>query len=276
MRVRVPSGALASAKRDLKKRATVRGNKGIKGKKETMSKKTEEKERRIDENPTNAIEKAQNFIYENGKLISYVSIGIIVLVVVLFVAINAARKKSETEKIKAMTAIDRILPYYASQDFKTALLGDSSKTIRGEAVIGLIDICEEYGGSEPAKVAALYAGNCYLSLDKPKEAEEYFELASESESKTVLEGAYAGLGAVAEANGDAEKAIDYYEKAAALAPVKTGKQKYNFYAALLEEKAGDKEKAAELYKKIYRSNRFSEYANYAKLGLARLGIEIDL
>lgn len=230
---------------------------------------------KVDVESSNKIERAQQFIFKNGKVISYISLGVIVVVALIFVINNIIKKNADESMQKAIVALDRIMPYYDAPDYKKALFGDSSKTVRGQRIIGLLEIIEEYSGTLQEKIAALYAGNSYLALNKAKEAAEYFEIALDSPSKIVLEGANAGLGASKEILGDFEEAAEYYVKSADLAISDLTKARYNYYAAKSYEKSGDKESAEKLYRDIIARNKYSEFSNYSKAGLSRLGMKID-
>lgn len=223
----------------------------------------------------NLIVRAQQFIYENSKVISYSLIGLIVLVTLGFFLKSYLENKSAEDREKAMVALTRILPYYDAPDYRRALFGDSVAQVRGERVIGLLEIVEKYEGTDQGKLAALYAGSSYLALSKAEEAIEYFEIASESESKVVLAGAYAGLGASYELLKEFDKSAKYYSQAAELAVSDATKNRYSFYAARAYEQKGEKQAAAKIYKEIIAKDKFSEFSNYAKVGLVRLGIKID-
>ncbi|ROL62047.1 tetratricopeptide repeat protein [Bacteroidetes/Chlorobi group bacterium ChocPot_Mid] len=223
----------------------------------------------------NLIVRAQQFIYENSKVISYSLLGLIVLVTLGFFLKGYLDDKSAEDREKAMVALTRILPYYDAPDYKKALFGDSSAQVRGERVIGLMEIVEKYEGTDQGKLAALYAGSSYLALSKAEEAIEYFEIATGSDSKVVLTGAYAGLGASYELLKKFDKSADYYSQAAELAVSDGTKTRYNYYAARAYEQKGEKETAAKIYKEIIAKDKLSEFSNYAKVGLVRLGIKID-
>lgn len=223
----------------------------------------------------NKVIKVQHFIYKNKKMISIVSVSVLLLIAIAIVGINWWSTTSDEKLQKASVALDRIIPYYEAPDYRKALFGDSSRTIRGEQVIGLIEIVEEYGGTNQGKVAALYAGNSYLTLGKAEEAIEYFEIATDSPSKAVLVGAYAGMGASNEILGNYEEAISNYGEAVKYAISDIAIARYNYYAGLNYERLGKKTEAENLYNEIAAKNKFNEFGNLAKAGLARLGMKID-
>ncbi len=216
----------------------------------------------------------QQFVEDNQKYIN-IGAGAIILIVILIFVIRYFVSKSEEEKeIKASTAISRILPYIENAQYEIALRGDKTRKVRGEEVIGLIDIVKKYKGVAPSYVAALYAGNCYLQLEKFREAIEYFKIALDSKSNIVLEGASAGLGVAYESLGNYNEAIKYYEMATTYALPIGVKDRYLYFQALCLEKIGDKKKAEKLYRTIIGDNQ-SEFVNAAKSGLIRLGTIIE-
>ncbi|MEN3027359.1 MAG: tetratricopeptide repeat protein, partial [Chlorobiota bacterium] len=89
---------------------------------------------------------------------------------------------------EAATLLSRVYTYYDNGDYERALYGDTTKLIRGESVYGLEEIVRRYGGTEPGKIAALYAGSAYLLRGEAKKAEPYFELAAKAEAPLVLVG----------------------------------------------------------------------------------------
>ncbi len=216
----------------------------------------------------------QQFVEENQKYIN-IGAGAVILIVVLIFVIRYFVSKSEQEKeIKTSTAISRILPYIENAQYEIALRGDKTRKVRGEEVIGLIDIVKKYKGVAPSYVAALYAGNCYLQLEKYRDAIEYFKIALDSKSNIVLEGASAGLGVAYESLGNYNEAIKYYEMASTYALPIGVKDRYLYFQALCLEKIGDKKKAEKLYRTIIGNNQ-SEFVNAAKSGLVRLGTIIE-
>lgn len=229
----------------------------------------------IEPETDNKILKAQHFIYKNNKMISIVSIVAIVIVVALFFGKSWLDKTSEEKAQKAAAALDRIMPYYDAPDYKKALFGDSARTVRGEKIIGLLDIIEEYDGTKQAEIAALYAGNSYLALSKADEAIEFFEIATDSPSKVVLSGAYAGLGSCYEILNNFEEAIINFDNASKYAVTDITIARYNYYSALNYEKLGKKTDAINKYQEIIGKNKFNEFGNLAKAGLVRLGMKID-
>lgn len=216
----------------------------------------------------------QQFVEQNRKAINIGAVGVIVLVVLVFVVRYFVSKSEEEMEDKASVAISRVLPYLEVADYQKALYGDKTKKVRGENVVGLIEIVNNYKGTPQGKAAALYAGNCLLQINKYTEALEYFKIALDSKSNIVLEGASAGLAVTYESIKNYSEAAKYYELASTYALPTSVKNRYMYFAALCFEKIVDKAKAEKLYRQIIGDNQ-SEFVGLSKAGLVRLGIIIE-
>ncbi len=228
--------------------------------------------------PVHLTDKINLFVHENSKLVSWVSIGLVLLVVVVFFASNYIKDSAVKNQEKAATALSRIIPLYNAKDAQSidaALNGSKSLVIRGEAVIGLVEIVKKYESTPQGKLAALYAANLFNLEKKYSEAEKYFTIAIEADSKLVIEGAYAGLGSVEEAKGNYEKAISNYKKAVENYTNYGSKNRYEYFMALCSEKLNKKDDAIKIYKGIIAENRSSEFIGRSKAGLVRLGTIIE-
>lgn len=230
------------------------------------------------EAPVHLTDKINLFVHENRKLVSWVSIGLVLIVVVVYFASDYINKSAKENQEKASTALSRVLPLFNAKDaqsIKLALYGDKSFQIRGEAVIGLVDIVKKYESTPQGKLAALYAANLFNLDKKYSEAEKYFNIALDADSKLVIEGAYAGLGAVEEAKGNYDKAITNYTKAVDNYTNYASKNRYEYYIGLCSEKLNKKDEAIKIYKAIISENKSFEFVGRAKAGLIRLGTIIE-
>ena len=230
------------------------------------------------EAPVHLTDKINLFVHENRKLVSWVSIGLVLIVVVVYFASDYINKSAKENQEKASTALSRVLPLFNAKDaqsIKLALYGDKSFQIRGEAVIGLVDIVKKYESTPQGKLAALYAANLFNLDKKYSEAEKYFTIALDADSKLVIEGAYAGLGAVEEAKGNYDKAITNYTKAVDNYTNYASKNRYEYYIGLCSEKLNKKDEAIKIYKAIISENKSFEFVGRAKAGLIRLGTIIE-
>jgi tetratricopeptide (TPR) repeat protein len=221
--------------------------------------------------PIKGIERVQQWALRHRRLLLGIGVGVLVLVGGLFYWHLAQQKRAE----EAALWLSRVYTYYDNGDYERALFGDTTKTIRGEPVRGLLAIVEDYAGTPSGKVAAFYAGSAYLLLGQIAKAEPYFKLAATSEAPLIQVGAYAGLAACREEEGKLAEAAQLYERAALVGTPIGMAERYRFFAAYCYELAGNAQKAAQLYRQILTENEFSDFANEAKAGLARLGIVVE-
>ena len=222
----------------------------------------------------NIITKAQEIIDKKGKIILVVSVLVIIVTAVLFYYRSVSKEADAENREKASTALSRVMPLLHQEQYQRALEGDPNLRIRGQEIIGLIDIIKRYEGTDQALLAAFYAGKAYMDLNDNESAEKYFKMALDSESEVVKEGAYSGLGKMHELKGEYDLAAELYEKAAEIAESEIAKEKFYFYSANCYEKAGNKEKAGQLYKQILSIEK-PQFEGMAKSALLRLGMKID-
>lgn len=228
--------------------------------------------------PVHLTDKINLFVHENAKMVSWVSIGLVLVVIVAFFASSYIKDSTAKNQEKAATALSRLIGAYNAKDAQSmniALYGSKTEKIRGEAVIGLVEIVKKYEGTPQGKLAALYAANLFYLQKKNSEAEKYFNIATEADSKLVIEGAYAGLGAVEEAKGNYDKAISNYKKAVDNYTNYSSKNRYEYFMALCSEKLNKKDDAIKIYKGIIAEGQTSEFIGRAKAGLIRLGTIIE-
>ncbi len=209
---------------------------------------------------------------KNNRNMVFAGVGALVIIVLGVVFYRNVQKGKEQE---AALALSRISPYVEASDYMKALNGDPARKVRGNDVMGLLAIIDQYGSTNAGKTAALEAGIAEVALNKFDEAEKHFDQASGSESSVVRANAIAGMAACLEHKSNLAEAAKTYEKAAAAADKINNKDKYQYYAGLCYEKAGDKESAIKMFKTVILEFEFSEFSSEAKAGLTRLGTAID-
>jgi len=199
----------------------------------------------------------------------------IIIVIVLAAVGYYYYSASQTEKAtqEAAMALSKILPEYDAGNYAVAL--DGGKTAIGIDAVGLVDIANKYSGTNEGKLAALYAGNAYISSNRYSEARNYFDKAADSKAKVVQSGAYAGLALCDEEDGKLENAGDNYKKAAENLDEDVLKSKYLYFAALNYEQAGKKDNAKNIYQSVVELSENSEFGNKSKVRLSMLGTKID-
>lgn len=200
------------------------------------------------------------------------------VVVVIGVAIGAYwwYTNDRTERnIEASTELSRIRTTFDLGEYSKALTGDSVPPVGSDKVKGLLQISEEFSGTDAGALAALMSGNALLNLGRFAEAQVQFERAQSSDAQIVEIGALQGLGSCKEAAKDFQGAATIYEQAGTQGAKSGLEDRCYYHAALCYEKSGNKEKAIELYTLVVKKFEMSEVAASARGGLARLGMAID-
>jgi tetratricopeptide (TPR) repeat protein len=132
-----------------------------------MVKLKKEKEETTAAVPTvdSALTRTEKFIEENQKILTYVVLGILIVVggYMGFRRFLLAPKETEAQK-----AIYQAEIYFAQDSFRLALDGDGSN-------LGFMNIVEDYGITKTASLASYYAGICYLNLGDYESAIEYLK-----------------------------------------------------------------------------------------------------
>ncbi|MEI6088952.1 MAG: tetratricopeptide repeat protein [bacterium] len=215
--------------------------------------------------------KLLGFITRNSKVIIVLGVAVIAVVLLIYYFNWRAEKRYN----EASLALMRVIEYYQIGEYETALNGNPQIQIRGEKLKGLKEISDEYSSTEPGKTAAFFAGLSATKLGEVKEAKDFYVEASKSKSEAVSMGGFAGMASCFETEGNYKEAAENYIKAADKALDDNSKARYMYFAGLSFEKAGDKQKAGEFYKRIVDELEKSSFINYAKSGLVRLGIEFE-
>jgi tetratricopeptide (TPR) repeat protein len=144
--------------------------------------------------------------------------------------------------------------YFESDSLDLALNGDGNH-------LGLLDIIDEYGGTDAANLAEYYAGTAYLLKGNYNTAIEY--LGSFSSGDILIQGrAYSLTGDAYMELGNYGKAAEFYNKAANYKPNQHFTPQYLMKAALAYEKLNDYPTAKEMYDRIveefFNSSEFQD------------------
>jgi tetratricopeptide (TPR) repeat protein len=215
----------------------------------------------VEKNET--VARVENFWGRNGKTLSYVLIGLIVVVGGWFAYQEMIVKPKDQ---KAADSIGKAQEYFAVDSFKTALNGDGQNK-------GFLYIINNYGGTKSANLAKYYAGVSYLKLGDFNNAVKYLKDFS-SDAKQIQLMADGALGdAYSELNKN-EDAISAYKKAGSeFEQDEFNSSEYLFRAALLSEKNGNSKQALELYKELKNKYPKTEKGFQADKYIYRLSIE---
>ncbi|MBQ6984172.1 MAG: tetratricopeptide repeat protein [Paludibacteraceae bacterium] len=150
-----------------------------------------------------ALTGAGKWIEDNANLISWIVVGIAVVVMAI-IAINQYVIKPKAQEASNENA--KAVVYFMAGDYDKALLGDDAECIGFEA------IADEYHNQQ-GELAALYAGICHFEKGEYEEAAKYLKKFSADDlnidpaTKQLLGDAYVEL-------GEYGKAVKAFESAA--------------------------------------------------------------
>lgn len=185
------------------------------------------------------LNKGEAFIEKNWKIISAILGAVIVIVLGTYLFKNYMANR----EVEAQKAIAAAQTAFASQQFEQALNGDGNTK-------GFVKIIDEFGGTETANLAKLYAGLASAKLDKVDDAIKYLEDFSAKDDKMVSPTAIAALANCYVQKGDNEKGASMLIKAAEKADNDATSPVFLLQAGQIYESLGNNEKAVELYNKI--------------------------
>ncbi len=213
-----------------------------------MAKKVNE---RIEEGFSNiegSLSKTEQFLEKYQKQLSIAALAVLIIVGGIY-----AYKKFYLIP-KNAEALQQVFPaqqYFEQDSFNLALNGDGDYP-------GFIQIIEDYGSSNVAEGAFLYAGISFYKIGEYDNAIKYLKKFSSSD-KLLSATANANIGDCYIEKGEAKKAVGYYKKAAkvdnkVMAPV------YLMKLGRVYEELGKWKEAKECYQKIKDDYRESAQA----------------
>ncbi len=191
--------------------------------------------------------KTEAFVAKNQKYI------FIIIAVVALVVLGSMGYKEFIQKPKQTTAMNDM--FQAQKYFEegiTAVEKDSLFNLAlngGEGKFGMLDVINEYGGTEAANLANYYAGTAYLKLKDYKNAIAFLsEFKSEDDVLAPL--AKGNIGdAFAQLNQDSD-ALSYYEEAAKMRDNAFTTPMYLFKAGVIALELNEADKALTYFQKI--------------------------
>lgn len=220
-----------------------------------MAKKVEHKHELL-ENPEALADKlqgAETWAERHPKTVISISV-LIALIVGGYFAFQYYKNSKEADAQREMF---QAVYYFEADSLDLALKGDGNN-------LGFIDIIDEYGITDAAKLANYYAGVAYLKQGKFDVARLYLEDFS-ADDLLVQARAYSLIGDTYMEEGNYEEAAKYYDKAADYKPNKFFTPTYLMKAALAYEKSNQNDKAKDAYDKVINEYwESSEYQNARK------------
>ena len=184
-----------------------------------------------------AVSKTEQFFNENGKLLGGVLTGLVIVAVAAFCWVKFAYQPAVAEAQGQMALAEE---NFRAADYELALNGDGN-------VLGFAQIIDEYG-AKAGKAANFYAGVCELQLGNYESAINFLKAYNgkdailKARALACIGDAYVGL-------ENYEKAVSYYEKAAAVVENDYAAG-YLLKAGVAAEKIGENAKALGFYETI--------------------------
>lgn len=204
-----------------------------------MAKNSEKEDPREFEKIESSLTKAEQYIEQNQKKLTYI-IGALVLIVAGFYSYrNLIQKPKELE---AQERIWQAEQNFAIDSFSVALYGNGN-------AMGFEEIIADYGSTKAGNLANYYAGICCLRLKEYDQALEYLN-DFETDEPLLLPTAITAIGDCYSELGEYEKAAEKYTEAAGIADDAQLSSIILMKAGLHYEKLGNKEKAHEIYSTI--------------------------
>ncbi|MFN8207074.1 MAG: tetratricopeptide repeat protein [Bacteroidales bacterium] len=228
-----------------------------------MVKLKKEKEETTAAVPTvdSALTRTERFIEENQKTLTYVVLGILILVggYMGYHRFMLAPKETEAQK-----AIYQAENYFARDSFRLALDGDGTN-------LGFTNIIEDYSITKTAGLASYYAGICYLNLGEYESAIEYLKK-YKGDDEIIRPLAFGAMGDAYAELGANEDAANSYMKAARASENAFTAPMFLLKAGQVYEELKDFDAALKAYERIKKDfSKSSEGASIDKyIGRARV------
>jgi len=191
------------------------------------------------ENVGEALTRAEQFIEDNQKILTYIVIGIVVVIGGFYGYKKLYLAPLEKEAHNQMFVAEQ---YFEKDSFNLALHGDGNNW-------GFLKIIDEYGLTKASNLAHYYAGISFLHVGQFQNAID--ELKSfHSGDKLVSPIADGALGDAYLELHNKEKALSYYLKAAKKNENDFTSPIYLMRAGSVSEELGNYKQALELYQQI--------------------------
>jgi tetratricopeptide (TPR) repeat protein len=192
-------------------------------------------------NPETVLNKLKSFFEKYKKQVSYVGIGIVVLVAAYFGYNYYLDMLNEEAEVKMLGAV----AYFEKDSLDKAMNGDGKN-------LGFLAILEDYSGTSSANLAKYYLGIIALKKGQFKEGIEYLESFSKPSNNLISAAAYSAIAYGYEELNDPASAANYYEQAARVIENNQTTPYYLMLAADNYEVAGQSSSALGIYKEIIK------------------------
>ena len=193
----------------------------------------------------NVLSRSEVWIEDNQKYLTYILIGIVVVVGAFLGYKKLYKAPLEKEARSQMFVAEN---YFKKDSFNLALNGDGNYP-------GFLEIADDYGSTKSGNLAKYYAGTCFLHNGEFELSIEYLKKYKIQE-KLIGNLSFGMIGDAYYELGENDSALEYYLKAANTDENAFTSPVYLFKAGVIYEEMGELEEALELYEKIEK-----DYAN---------------
>ncbi|WP_276498351.1 tetratricopeptide repeat protein [Pontibacter litorisediminis] len=212
------------------------------------------------ENPdalANRLYGSEDFVKKNKSKLLGVFIAIAAVIVGGFLYYNYR----STQNVEAQNAMFQAVYYFEADSLSKALNGDGQNS-------GLLEIADEYSGTEAGNLANLYAGVALLKQGQFAEAAEHLQ-DFESDDYLLQARAYSLTGDALLEQGKHNEAAEQYKKAANHNANEFFSPQYLMKAGIAYEAGNNYGAAAEVYDQIIKDYAASAEVTDAKKFMAR-------
>jgi len=206
--------------------------------------------------------KATTFYEQHKKNIGIGLVALVALVVIIVVVAN----NRATNSTLAMTELGKVFSLYDNNQFQMAIDGVPEQNIPG-----LKSIVDNYGSTPAGELARFYLASAYFQLGNFDDALKHFEDFSPS-SDLLAVSRLSGIAACYEAKGNHGEAGSNFERAATRYTKDVHAAENLYHAARNFAKAGNKDRALDLYKRIKKDFPKSMYARDVDRYIAQLSV----
>lgn len=151
---------------------------------------------------------------------------------------------------------------FLRDSFQLAVTGDGQNP-------GFELLVDEYGSTPTGNLCRFYLGACYLNLDRYEEGVKMLQAYKKGDN-LYAQAAFKGIAFGYEELGDFTKAANAYLQAGEVLDNEETKPYFLFEAARTYELAGNREKALEIYTRLYDLYPNATEASQAEKDIARL------
>lgn len=192
-------------------------------------------------NVDDALTQSEAFVIKYKNKIIAILAALIIIVGGYFL-VRTLVIKPNAEKASTQIALGQ--KYLQMADYKTAINGN------GKDFMGYARIASEYGYTAGGNLAKLYLGICYAHSGKTKDAIKSLESFSGKSDKLVSPAAMMTLANCYATDGQIDKAIETFKKAAAEADNNSISPEALIQAGILLESQNKKAEALKLYQEV--------------------------